>query len=422
MKKPSGPLQGIRVLDLTRVWSGPLATRMLADMGAEVIQISSRRFAIPVHVTPEEAKVQAIYPDNDPGEKPWNRRIPENDLSRNKLGLTLELNMAEGAVIFKELVKISDVVIENYSPGVMDRFGLGYPALREVNPKIIMISMPGFGSTPSPYRDYVSYGNALDAFSGLASLAGYPGGPPLQSGTAYPDPTASLHSVSALLIALWHRRRSGKGQFIDMAQSETSSCVMGEVTLGYSLSGKAPLRRGNRSTYKSPQGCYRCTGEDRWVVIEIGSDAEWLAFLKAIGSPAWGKEERFSDQMGRLSNQDELDRLIEEWTTRHPHIEIMHLLQRSGVPAAAVLDVAELFADPHLKARRFLWEIDHPETGPRIYAGLPILMSSTPAVDRMPAPRLGEHNEDILRRLLGLPSEKIRELEGKGVIGTTPLV
>lgn len=203
-------LEGVRVLDLSRVWAGPLASRILADMGAEIIQINSR-VAIPLRgVTPEMAKILHIFPEDDPGERPWNRTSLMNDLGRNKLGMTLELDTPEGVAIFKGLVKISDVVLNNYSPRVMPNFGLDYETLKELNPGIIMCSMPGFGLT-GPYRDYVSYGTNLDAASGLASLMGYPGQSAHMSGNAYPDPAASLHATGAILIALFHQRRTGKG-------------------------------------------------------------------------------------------------------------------------------------------------------------------------------------------------------------------
>ena len=208
-----GLLEGIRILDLTRVWSGPLAGRVLADLGAEVIYIVGRVTVSAYRHLPNAAEMMGIFPDNDPGERPWNRMSQANDFGRNKLGLTLELNTPEGVDIFKRLVKISDVVLENFSPRVMPNFGLDYVVLRKINPSIIMCSMPGYGLT-GPYRDYVSYGTNLDPATGLASLMGYPGEEAHMSGNAYPDPVAALHASGAILTALYHRNRTGQGQHI----------------------------------------------------------------------------------------------------------------------------------------------------------------------------------------------------------------
>ncbi len=214
----AGALEGTRVLDLTRVWSGPFAGRILADLGAEVIHIAGRVTIGAIDFTPDVAEMLGIFPENNPGERPWNRTSQGNDLGRNKLGITLELNTSEGVEIFKRLVKISEVVLENYSPRVMPNFGLDYQALSKINPAIIMCSMPGFGLT-GPYREYVSYGTNLDPTSGLASLMGYPGGEAHMSGNAYPDPVAGLHATGAILTALFHQRRTGKGQHIDLSQA-----------------------------------------------------------------------------------------------------------------------------------------------------------------------------------------------------------
>jgi len=412
-------LEGVRVLDLSRIWSGPLAGRILADLGAEVLRITSRATLPVSRVTRKVAEIMAVFPENDPGERPWNRTALINDLGRNKLDLTLELNTPEGIDIFKRLVKISNVVLENYSPRVMPNFGLDYPVLNEINPGIIMCSMPGFGLT-GPYRDYISYGTNLDAASGLASLMGYPDRGPQMSGNAYPDPAAALHAASAILIALFYQRRTGKGQNIDLSQCESATSLIGEVILGYALNKKIPPRRGNRHPYYAPHGCYRCKGEDKWVVIAVRSEEEWTAFTEAIGSPAWSHDERFAGRTGRWENQDEIDRLISEWTIDHSHYEVMEKLQNAGVPSGAVLNAAELLTDPQLDARGFFWEIDHPEVGPRKYAGLPIRLSETPATARRPAPCLGEHNNHILGEILGLSKAEIAQLEEKGVIGTSP--
>jgi crotonobetainyl-CoA:carnitine CoA-transferase CaiB-like acyl-CoA transferase len=413
-------LTGTRVLDLTRVWSGPLAGRILADLGAEVIHIVGRVTVSGAEISPETAEMMGNFPDNDPGERPWNRMSQVNDFNRNKLGLTLELNTSQGIDIFKRLVKISDVVLENFSPRVMPNFRLDYSVLKEINPGIILCSMPGFGLT-GPYRDYVSFGTNLDPFSGLASLMGYPGEGAHMSGNAYPDPAAALHATGAILTALFHKLRTGQGQYIDLSQAESATCLIGETVLGYVLNGKIPPRLGNRHPVQAPQGCYRCKGEDRWVVIAVSSDKEWEALCRVLEHPDWQSDERFFDPINRRKNQDELDGLIESWTSQHSPKEVMHLLQEAGVPAGAVLDAAELLDDEHLRARGFFREIDHPEVGPRKYCGLPIRFSEASLPSPKPAPYLGEHNEYILSKLLGLSRDEITQLEEKNIIGTRPI-
>lgn len=408
------------MLDLTRVWSGPLAGRILADLGAEVIHIVGRSTVSGAQVPPESAKILGIFPENDPGERPWDRMSQSNDFNRNKLGMTLELNTPEGIDLFKRLVRLSDVVLENFSPRVMTNFGLDYPVLKDINSAIILCSMPGYGLT-GPLRDYVSYGTNLDPATGLASLMGYPNETPHMSGNAYPDPVAALHSVGAILTALFYKQRTGKGQHIDLAQAESSVCLIGEAVLGYSLNGRIPSRNGNRHDLHSPQGCYRCMGEDRWVAIAVSSEEEWKGLCHVMGQPELLEENRFSDSRTRRIHQDDLDKLIENWTARHTHLEAMHLLQEAGVPSGAVLDAPDLLTNEQLRDRGFFLEIDHPEAGLREYCGLPIKISETPPTSLRPAPCLGEHNEYILETLLGFSQEEIARLEEKNIIGTEPI-
>jgi len=414
------PLEGIRILDLTRVWSGPLASRVLADLGAEVISISGRITIPKTEYTPEVARILAVFPDNDPGRHPWNRMSVANELGRNKLGLTLELNTPEGIDLFKQLVVKSDVVLENYSPRVMPNFGLNYDALIRLNPGIIMCSMPGYGSD-GPFRDYVSYGTNLDPASGLASLMGYIGDEAHMSGNAYPDPAAAMHAASAILTALFYRLRTGKGQYIDLAQSESATCLLGESVLGYALNRKIPKPMGNRHPVFAPYGCYPCQGEDKWVAIAVNTEEEWQGLLKAMGDPPELTSGKFSDHRSRQQHHDELDGIIQSWTRQFSHQEVMNTLQGRGVPAGAVWNAEELVADPQLNERGFFWEIDHPEVGPRKYCGFPVIMSEVPQWPRNPAPCLGEHNARVLKTVLGFSDEEIKKLEENGVIGTEPI-
>lgn len=417
--KKAFPLEGIRVIDLTRVWAGPVAARVLADLGAEVISIVASSMLVDAPIPEEVIKLLATFPDNDPGERPWNRHSMQNDFGRNKLGIALDLSVNEGLDILKRLVKISDIVLENYSPRVMPNFGLDYENLKKMNPGIILCSMPGFGDR-GPYRDYISFGTNLYPFSGFSCLMGYRDEGPMMSGNAYPDPVAALNAANAILTALFYRKRTGSGQYINLSQAEASTCLLGEVVLGYALNKKIPPRIGNRHPFHAPQSAYPCKGQDKWVAIAVTSEEEWLVLGEAMGNPDWMAEERFSDQLSRLNNQDELDELISLWTRQYSHYEAMHLLQKAGVPAGAVLNAPELIADPHLNERDFYWEIEHQDAGRHRYCGFPIKLSETPDFPRRPAPCLGEHNEYVLGEILGLSEEEIKNLEERKVISKVP--
>ncbi len=416
----SSSLENIRVLDLTWVWSGPLAGRIMADLGAEVIHVTGRSTISDEEVPRDVANRMGIYPENDPGRRPWNRTSSVNDFARNKLGITLELDTPEGADIFKRLVKISDVVLENFSPRVMPNFGLDYPVLKGINPAVVMCSMPGYGLS-GPYRDYVSYGTNLDPASGLASMMGYPDGEAHMSGNAYPDPVAALNAVNAVLIALFHQRRTGKGQHIDLSQAETATSVIGEAVLTFALNGEIPRRVGNRHLFHAPHGCYRCRGEDKWVVIAVSSEEQWNALCKVMEPTDLMKDVRFIDRAARHLNHDVLDKSIENWTRRHTHYQVMHRLQKVGIPSGAVLDAAELSSDEHLEDRDFFIEVDHPEAGRRKHCSLPIGFSGFSTISAKPAPCLGEHNHYVLSELMGLTGTEIARLEEKEIIGNRPL-
>ena len=414
------PLQKFRVIDLGRVWSGPLTTRLMADFGAEVIKVESLAgrgvFSGP---TSRQATLIEEFPGKDPGEHPWNRSSMFNDLNRNKLSLTLDLSKPEGVAVFKRLVKMSDVVVENYTPRVMANFGLDYAVLKTVREDIIMLSMPAYGMT-GPYRDFPGYGNTIEPVAGITNLVGYPGGPPHPLGMIAGDALAALHGVGAVLTALWHRRRTGKGQYIDLSQAETQTSIIGEYILSYGMSRKSLERIGNRHPWKAPHGCYRCQGEDSWVAIAISTDAEWRSLCRTIGNPAWTRDAKFADQLSRWKNQDELDRFIEAWTVKREHYDVMRILQDAGVACGPVLNGREVLNDPHLNARGFFVNIAETEAGTHPYAGVPVRLSKSPARFRLPAPCLGEHNRDVLGGLLGLTNAEIAELEEKKIIGDRP--
>ncbi len=418
-------LDGIRILDLSRVWAGPLATRMLADIGAEIILIEAPTSHDGI-VERIKAMRQAghhfpYYPDGDPGDEPWNRTGLYNDFNRNKLGITINLTTPEGQDVFKRLVKISDVVIENYTPRVMANFGLEYPVLSEINPSLIMISMPGYGKT-GPYRDYPAYGTSVEQHAGFSSLIGYADSGPYRTQSTYTDPLVAINAASALTLALYHRRRTGRGQRIELAHIETSVCFLGEPLLDFAMNRRPPERRGNRHPSMSPHGAYRCLGDDAWLSIAVTNDEEWLAFVDAIGRPPWTNDPRFAGQLGRWHHQDELDKLIAEWTSHQEYHHAMHHLQRAGVTAAAVINAEELVQDPHLAARDYFDEVSHPKAGTHRYPGLPVRLSGIPPGPCRPSPCVGQHSRYVLSEILNMSDQEAASLFTAGVVTEGPII
>jgi benzylsuccinate CoA-transferase BbsF subunit len=322
--------------------------------------------------------------------------------------------------LYKELVKKSDVVLEGFAGGVMERIGLGYEVLKECNPGIIVVSAPGFGAG-GPWTDYRCFGTIVWHMSGMSMLSGYPGEGPMQASNTYPDPTAGCHMAGCIIAALLHRRRTGKGQFLDVAQVEPGICFTGPYLLDYIMNGREPERMGNRHPSYAPHGCYPCQGEDNWVTIAVTSDREWEAFCNAIGRPELAKDEMFSDSLSRWQNQEELDRIIMEWTIPRDQYEVMYILQRVGVAAAPVLRVEQVHDNPQLKARGYYEMVTHPEVGTHLYRNVGYRMSETPGHILRHPPCLGEHNEYVLGTILGMSQEEIAELEREQIIGTVPL-
>ena len=405
------PFDNIRVIDLGRVWSGSLVARLFGDFGAEVIKVEGP--------TGRGRSLMEDLPVGQTGERPLNRSGMFNDLNRNKKSLYLDLSMSEGRDIFKKLVIVSDMIIENFSPRVMKNFGLDYPVLKGIKENILMVSMPAFGMT-GPYRDFVGLGNTIEPVAGITHLAGYLDGSPHPLGMVTGDVLSGLHAAGGLMVALWHCLETGEGQYIDLSQAETATCSIGETLLGYSMNKTVPPRNGNRHPYMAPHGCYRCKGEDMWVTIAVASEEEWKAFCKVMGDPAWTRDNRFTGQISRWHHQDLLDELINQWTGQRDHYAVMRLLQNAGIACGPVLTGKEILSEPHLKERGFFVEITHPDAGTHCYAGTPIKMSLTPAEFQKPAPCFGEHNDNILGNLLGFSPDEIRKLKEKKVVSDNP--
>ena len=409
----AGPLSGIRVADFTWVWAGPFCTMQLAHMGAEVIRMESVRRVCVLRMLPPWLDGQ-IGP---------NRSGYFNQYNQGKRSINLDLTQPEGKEIAKKLVAISDVAAENFAGGVIDRLGLGYDALKRVKPDIVMISMSGYGQT-GPESGYVSYGPAQVPLAGMSSLTGYIGSQPMHVGMSYGDPNAGRHAAFAVLAALLYRERTGKGQYIDMSQWESTMAVLGEGVMDYTMNGSQPPRSGNRDPWMAPHGIFRCAGaqtggglpEDQWVSIACGSDDEWRALCGAMGKPELADDARFQTLADRKTNEEALEAIVQEWTSTLEPSDVTEKLQQAGVAAFPPMANYMLDGDPHLAARDFWVEKEHPEVGVRKHAGIPWRMSETPCEVWRAAPKLGQDNEYVFGEMLGMSGKQIADLVERKVI------
>ncbi len=413
-------LNGLRILDLTQVAVGPYATLMLGFMGADVIKVEScSRTDISRGPARPVAHSAAVYPQGEPGERPWNRVANYVHRNGNKRSLTLDLATTRGKDLFLQLATQCDVLVENYRASVMDRLGLSYDILSHLNPQLIYVKISSQGST-GPEKDYGSLGSTLEQTAGLASITGYEEGPPLMTNMTYPDPVVGLLAVGALMAALRLRQQTGHGTFVDLSQREVTTALLGEHMLDYAFTGRVAGPTGNRHPHRVPQGVYPCQGDDMWIAISVGNDDEWHALCQAIDQPDLAHKPQFNTPIARYQHQTELDTILKAWTQTRGHYEIMHLLQSKGVPAGAVLQGGETIIDPHLAARGFWDTVDHPEVGPYKQVTTPWKLSKNPRQTATPSPGLGDHNHEILSTLLNLPDSDITQLATEGIIGTRP--
>ena len=409
------PLEGVRVVEMGQLIAIPWAMKMLADMGAQVIRLESCQRL-------ESYRGDSVY-QNDVNGEFWNRGANFYEQNRNKLGITLDLGHPEGLAILKELIPICDVFAENFTPRVIRNFGLEYEDLRRLKPDIIMVSSTGYGYT-GPWANFGATGPATEGASGLAFMTGYSGSPPVMPEIPYTDFTAGEHTVFAVMAALTSRLSTGRGQFIDVSQTETASATVPEALMDFAANQRVEPRMGNAHSVMAPHGCYPCQGDDRWIAIAVSSDSEWRSLCQVIGQPEWMEDDRFQDGLNRWEHREELDTLVgratREWQAHH----LMELLQGAGVAAGAVLDSKDLLFDPHLRTREFYEVVSHhPSTAmpPLPYAGRPWRMSATPAVPGHAAPIMGEHNLNVLCDLLGRTPDDLSALEEAGVIGYGPV-
>ena len=399
------PLAGIRVADFTWVWAGPHCTFQLAHLGAEVIRVESATRLCVTRLLPPFAEFK-------PG---VNRSGYFNQYNQGKKSITLDLKRPEAIAVAKQLCAACDVVVENFAADVMDRMGLGWDALRGLRPDLVMIALSGYGAT-GPDRDKVSYGPAQVPLSGMSSVTGYRGFPPMHVGVSYGDPTGGLHGAVAVLAALLHRARTGQGQFIDLSQWETSMAVLPEALLAWTMNGVQPPRDGNRDPHMAPHGVFRAAGEDRWLALAVEDDAAWARLASAIGRPELAADARFATLAARKRNEDDLEAIVTAWTAGRDPAEATALLQQAGIPAFMAARNRDIAEDPHLRERGFLVEIEHPEVGRRIHLGVPWRASASDVRVRRPAPLLGEDTDQVLRDVCGYGAGEIARLREAQVL------
>ncbi len=398
--RPSGPLSGIRILDFTRVVAGPYATMLLGDLGAEVIKVElpgrgdDGRYGYPsLHGVP----------------------LAHLALNRNKKCITLDLRTSQGQELARRLAAKVDAVVENFTPGTMSRWGLGYDSLRQENPKLVYAALSGFGQT-GPYAQRPSYDIIAQAMGGLMSLTGFAAAPPTRGGGALADFIGGLFAAFGVVCALFSARLTGEGQFVDVSNMEAILSMTDNWVTITGMTGQEPKRMGNRHPFTAPYDCFRA--KDGWVVIAVGNSALFRALMTAIGRPELGRDPRFKTPQARLERHDEVHQVVADWVASHTVQEVLATLGPEGanLPCAPVLTMSDLLRDPHLRERGGIQWIQHQTLGEVPVAATPMQFSRTPAAIRWLGPHLGAHNREVYESWLGLSAKDLQELQKNGVI------
>ncbi|MDD5126830.1 MAG: CoA transferase [Dehalococcoidales bacterium] len=383
------PLEGIRIVEFTTAWVGPECGYMLGQMGAEIIKVENPKL-------PDYWRRCPAFADDIRG---VNRSGIFAGINRGKKSCILDLKNLSDLATVKRLIKISDIVVTNFAPRVMGSLGLGYDELKKIKPDIIMVAASGYGAT-GPDKECVAFGHVLEAYSGMTSVLGNRGGPPMQCGTTVSDHTGAIVGCFATLVALYYRMLTGEGQYIDLSEVEGVVGLLPEVVMDYVMNGRIRTPQGNRNEVMAPHGCFQCKGDDKWVAIAVKTNEEWRSLCLAMEKPELAEDERFSDGFLRLAHQDEIEAIVNDWTKDLTHLEVMERLQKVKVAAGPVYSGEEIYNDAHLRARRFFVAHEHPETGKRELPGVIARLSETPYQIKDKAPLYGEHTEWVINELL----------------------
>jgi len=399
--------EGLKIADFTWLGVGPIAMKFMANMGATIIHIES-------YTRPDICRVSPPYKDWKPG---INRSAFFAAYNDSKYGITLNLRMPQAQAVAKRIInEWADVVADAHLPGIMEKFGLDKETLRKDKPQLIHIATALQGKT-GPYSTMPGHGMVGVSLGGITEITGWPDREPTVPFGALTDFLTFPHMISALIAALIYRRKTGKGQYIELSQLECSTQFLAPPIMDYMINGRILGRMGNQSAYAAPHGVYRCKGEGEcWCAIAVYTDEEWRNFCDVIGNPEWTIDSRFATFMGRKENEGELDKFAEEWTINYTPQEVMRRMQKAGVPAGVVESGEDLVADPQLKHRGTHVILEHPEIGPHIYHHPPYRFSKTPNKLTMPAPCLGQHNEYVLKEILGMSDDEIADLLVAGAL------
>ena len=409
MNNKSLPLQGVRIIETSDILALPMAMSILGDMGAEIIHVEyaqRRNFY----------RFLGPFPEGDPGINWHDRSGAFNGSNRSKKSFTLNLSEDSGRDLFKHLVSISDIVAENFSARVMTNLGLNYEQLKEIKPDLIMLSNSGYGHS-GPWKDYVGMAQVIEAAT-TSHLTGFPDKTPSKAGQSIMDLVVAWNIVSAITMALFHRNKTGEGQWIDHSMLEACTPIISSPLLDVAYNDKYIQRNGNRHNTYAPQGCYPCKGDDEWFVLTIKTDAEWEKFCELVDNEGL-LPNKYPKNDDRVTNHEEIDNEIKNWSKNFSKQEVVEKLQSINIAAAPVNNSRDLLLDKQYKHREFFQQVDHFEEtniGKRIYSGLPFSMSKTNGFIQNPTAPLGFHNSYVLSELLGLDEDNILDLEDDEVV------
>ena len=414
-KKPTLPLVGMRVLDLSYVFAVPYMAGLLSDLGAEVIKIEA-----PHKLDQTRGRAFGPYLDNDPAQDPWNRSGIFYVVNRGKRSLAMDMSTPKGQRIFKDLVAKSDIVLDNYTPRVMRKWGLHYDELRKIKPSLIMLSNTGYGST-GPWSAFPSQGTTLEATMGITYYTGYRGDKPWKVGQSYPDFIACWAGLNGLWAAIAHLRKTGEGQWIDVGMYQLGVAMMPEPFIQYQLDGTEPERIGNEHAEHVPSNLYRARGTDQWIALTVETDAQWRALATYIQEPELATHASYATADARRQNRDLINQKISAWASQQDARHLTQALQALGIAAGHVCNSRDLLNDPHLITRGFYEQVTHHEpVGNRPIIGRPYRLRFRDAKIKKGGPRFGEDNTAILRDIVGMSAEQIEAARSSGVISDLP--
>lgn len=413
------PLEGLRVIELTTAWAGPMSGRVLAYLGAESIHVEAPNRVNSWRLNKDRPN-PINFPNKEPGDRWYDRSFLFNSQNVNKLSCILNLKTEEGRSTLRRLVEVADVLICNFRPGTLKKLGVDYDSLTKIKPDIIVAELPAFG-VHGPMSGYAALGPTMEMAAGMSAMIGYPGGQPEVTGPSYLDPIGGFNAAAAILTALVHRQRTGEGQYVEVPQVEAAMQLVGAEILKAGESGNDPAPNGNRVSFASPHDAFPVSGHDQWIAIAALDEGQWQSLCIQMGQPELARDPRFADLARRRDNEDELTKVISAWTRGQDKHVLAASLQAAGIAAAPVQTPKDVAEDPYLAYRGFFTELDHPDAGRHKHPSLPMHLSATPGAQVRSAPPFGWHNRHVLENVLKLSPEEIAAIEASDAMATEPL-